>query len=154
MVCTSAYSLLVASLICVPGKQHTSLKNASNWQMGGSVPLRGESSTIITGHLLLLLLFVIKGAYQADLVCPSISPDGTGPSSSVCRAVKQTCKGTSGFRGRLFLLCILSIAGFHSSTLLASLPSVCAGGGFLGCFAVCPPHAALGSSYLAPSQPP
>lgn len=99
MVCTSAYSLLVASLICVPGKQHTSLENASIWQMGGSVPLRGESPTTITGCLLLVLHFVIKGAYQADLVCSSISPDGTALFSSVCRAVKQICKGTSGFRG-------------------------------------------------------
>jgi len=57
-------------------------------------------------------------------------------SSSVCRVVKWFCKGTSGFRGSLFMLLVLATASFHSSALLDPLPAVCANVGIFGCLAV------------------
>jgi len=53
------------------------------------------------------VLVVRRGADQDTLLGFSISPDATGLSSSVCRVVKQFCKGTSDFMGNLFLLLVL-----------------------------------------------
>lgn len=55
-------------------------------------------------RLFLIALVVIQGKDQAGLVRASVSRDMMDPSSSVHRAVKWFCKGTSGFRGILFLL--------------------------------------------------
>ena len=136
MVCMRLGSLSVASLIGAPGKQHISLESVSSQQMGASVPLRRESPTTITRHLFLVALVVIRGADRAALLNSSISPDVMGLSSSVCRAVKQFCKGTSRFGGSLFLSQVLVLASFHSSALLAPLPSVGAGGEVFGCLAM------------------
>jgi len=148
--CTRLGSLLVTSLIRAPGKQHTSLETASGQQMGASIPLRRKSPTTVTHRLFLVVLVVTWGAARAAVLSSSISPDEMGLSYSVCRAVQQLCKGTSGFRRSLFLLLVLAFASFHSSALLATLPTVCA----VRPCAVGPLQTALAISYLSPSQPP
>lgn len=55
-------------------------------------------------------MVVIQGADGPALLISSVSPGVKGPSFSVCRAVKWFWKGTSGFRGRLFLLLVLAVA--------------------------------------------
>lgn len=141
-------SFLVTSLIQAHSKQHTSIA----CQVGRWVPLYLRESPIISHCLFLAMLVVIWGTDLAALLSSSISPDVTGLSLSVCGAVKQFCKGTSAFGGSLFLLLVL--ASFHPSALLAPLPSVRACGGIFGCLAAGPLQAALGTSYLTPSQPP
>lgn len=143
-------SFLVTSLIQAPSKQHTSIA----CQVGRWVPLYLRESPIISHCLFLAMLVVIWGTDLSALLSSSISPDVMGLSPSVCGAVKRFCKGTSAFGGSLFLLLVLAAASFHPSTLLAPLPSVCARGGIFGCLAVGPLQAALGTSYLTPSQPP
>ena len=141
----------MTSLVRVPSKQHASLDGVSGQQMGASIPLGRKSPAAIICHLFLVALVVIQGADQAAPLSSSISPDVMGLSFSVCRAVKWFGKGTSHFGGSVFLLLVLAIASFHSSVLLAPLPSVCASGGVFGCLAVGPLQTGLGTSYLTPS---
>lgn len=143
-------SSLVTSLIRAPSKQHTSIE----CQVGRWVPLYLRVSPTISHHLFLAMLVVIRGTDLAALLSSSVSPDVMGLSPSVCGAVKWFCKGTSAFGGSLFLLLVLATASFHPSALLAPLPSVRARGGIFGCLAAGPLQAALGTSYLTPSQPP
>lgn len=139
------------SLIWDSSKQHNSLESLSSWHTGVSVPLRKESPTTITHHIFLVVLFVIQGEDQAALLSFNISPHVTGLSSSVCRAVEQFCKSTSGFRGSVFLLLGFATASFHSSELLATLP-LCVKVWEVS--AVGPPQTVLGTRCLTLSQPP
>jgi len=152
--CMRLGSLSVTSPIRAPSKQHTFPESVSGWQMGASVPLRRGSPSTITHCFFLVVLAVIQGADQTALLSSSIPPDVMGPSFSVCRAVKQACKGTSGFRGSLFLLLILAVAMFLYIIARPPPPSVCAGRGVFGCLAVGSLQTALGTSYLTRSQPP
>jgi len=80
------------------------------------------------------VLVLIQGEDRTALLSSNVSPDVTGLSSLVRRA-KQFCKGTSGFRGSIFLLLLLAIASFYLPALLAPFPSVCASGGVFCCLA-------------------
>lgn len=119
--CMRLGSLLVTYLIWAPSKQRISLDSASVWQRVTYYyhPSPFLSWACYTGSRLSCLT-------QLQL----LSWCG-GLSSSVCRVVKQLC--TSSSSGSLFLLLVLAIASFHSSALLAPLPSVCPDGGGFSC---------------------
>jgi len=82
------------------------------------------------------VLVVTQQADWAALLGSSISPDVTGLSSSVRRAVNPFRKGTSGIEGTVLLLLALVLASFHSSEFLRPFPSVCSSRGVCGCLAV------------------
>lgn len=83
----------------------------------------------------LIVQIATQGADKVVFLSSSTSPDMTSLSSSVCRAMKWFCKGTSDFGGSVFLLQVVAIASFDSSALLLPPPSTWATGGVFGCLA-------------------
>lgn len=100
------------------GKQLTSLEST---QVPPSIP-RGR---VTHCHLFSAAQVVTQGADGAALLSSSNNPDLTGLSSSLSRAVKWFCEGTSASRESLFLLQVLVCSNFHSSALLPPSLWVC-----------------------------
>lgn len=82
---------------CCRGAAHLS---RDHFRVPNGCPYSSQKSHLLfpACSLFSVALVVAQGADWTALLRPSSSPEVTGLSSSVCRAVNGFCKGTSGFK--------------------------------------------------------